>query len=241
MANVRIVLVGTTHPGNIGAAARAMKTMGLSTLALVAPARYPAPEAWAMASGADDVLAAARVHATLPQALAGCASVVATSARQRSIPWPCLSPRACASTLIAAARHGPVALVFGREQTGLSNAELDLCQALVRIPTVAGFSSLNVAAAVQILSYELYAAALGGAGAEGCESDSPPATADQVERFYAHLEQVMISTGFHDPEKPRRLMRRLRRLFGRTALDQHEVQILRGLLAAMEQSVRGGR
>lgn len=235
--NVRIVLVQTTHPGNIGASARAMKTMGLARLMLVCPERFPSAAATAMASGADEVLAAARVCTSLHEALGDCGRVLAASARPRSIPWPTWEPRAGAAWLLEGARAGPVALVFGREQSGLSNAELELCQGLVQIPAAAQFASLNLAAAVQVLAYELRRAA-------GCTlpapppGDSPPATVEELERLYAHLEQAMIEVGFHDPHRPRRLMRRLRRLFARALPDQHEVQILRGFLAAVQAGFR---
>ncbi|MGE0385027.1 MAG: RNA methyltransferase [Gammaproteobacteria bacterium] len=235
LANIRIVLVRTTHPGNIGAAARAMKTMGLSSLRLVQPARFPAPEATAMASGADDLLAAASVCADLPAALAGAGVVIGTSARRRSIPWPPLTPRECARRLLAAAAAGPVALVFGCETSGLSNEDLELCHGLVQIPTVESFSSLNVGAAVQVLAYEIHALWSQAPETAAWTSDAPPATADQLERLYAHLREAMTQVGFYDPAKPRRLMRRLRRLFGRAGLDQHEIQILRGFLAAVQE------
>jgi TrmH family RNA methyltransferase len=233
--NIRIVLVGTTHPGNIGASARAIKTMGLDELWLVAPAVFPHPQATALASGADDVLERARVVATLPEAIADCTLVVGASARRRGIAWPELTPRACAEVLHAEAERSPVALLFGFEQSGLSNAELDLCNYLVRSPANPEYSSLNLAAAVQVLSYELRLAS--GSTREGRDAPTPPqppATADEMARFYAHLERVLKDLGFLNPDDPRHLMRRLRRLFNRARPDQNEMNILRGILSAVE-------
>jgi TrmH family RNA methyltransferase len=239
---VRIVLVQTSHPGNIGASARAMKTMGLSDLRLVNPVRYPNAEATAMASGADDMLARSPVHGSLEGALAGCRLVLGTSARQRSLRWPELSPREGARSLVVAAGGGPVALLFGREQSGLSNEELDCCQALVTIPADEAYSSLNLAAAVQVLSYELRLAALDRVAVRSPETALPPedqpASADALEGFYAHLERTLIGLDFLDPGNPRHLMRRLRRLFGRAVPTVNEINILRGILTAAEKGPR---
>ena len=232
----RIVLIETSHPGNIGAAARAMKCMGLTRLYLVSPGRFPCAEATARASGADDVLAGAMVRDSLEEAIADCGLVIGASARQRRIPWPLLEPReAAARVLEAASADTDCALVFGREHSGLTNEEMELCHFLVTIPTNPGFSSLNLAAAVQVLCYELRQGA-GMAPARAGQRDArvPAATAEAMERLYEHLQQVMIGTGFLDPAKPRRLMRRLRRLFNRAGLDSQELQILRGFLAAIE-------
>lgn len=237
--NIRVVLVGTTHPGNIGAAARAIKTMGLHALHLVAPAVYPHADATARASGADDVLAGARVVETLEDALVGCGLVVGASARSRTIAWPTVEPRECA--LIArdtAAAGSSVALVFGRERTGLTNHELERCHYLVHIPSNPDYSSLNLAAAVQILAYELRMAGRSGEAAVGAAdfvSEHPPATADELEGLYAHLEQTLVEIGFLDPGNPRQLMRRMRRLFNRARLDRMELNILRGALAAAQK------
>lgn len=229
---VRIVLVNTTHPGNVGGVARAMKNMGLSDLHLVSPQGYPSAEATARASGADDLLARAQVHDDLDAALEGCHFVLGTSARQRTLRWPQYEPRQAAAELLTAARSGPVALLFGRERTGLTNEELDRCNALVNIPANPEYSSLNLAAAAQVLSYELRMTAL-----EGREAPVPvesggelPAAHEEVERFYAHLEETLRLLDFLDPDNPRHLMRRLRRLFGRTRLSINEVNILRGIL-----------
>jgi len=232
---VRIVLVGTQHPGNIGAAARAMKNMGLAELALVAPRAFPHHEATAMASNADDLLDRAQVYATLAEAVADCAHVVATSARPRSISVPVMTPRVWAGRMAAGALGGRVALLFGRERTGLTNQELELAQEIVVIPTGGEYSSLNLAAAVQILTYELCAAA-GGAIPPG--EPHLPVDSAEMERFYSHLERVLVATRFLDPSNPRLLMRRLRRLFSRAAPDANEASILRGILTSVEERLR---
>lgn len=233
LSRLRIVLVQTSHPGNIGAAARAMKTMGLAELWLVQPQRFPDPEATAMASGAEDLLASAHVVETLDEALAGCAVAIGTSARSRSLAWPELSPRECGETAVTAARDAVAAIVFGRERTGLTNAELDRCSHVVTIDANPEYSSLNLAAAVQVISYELRQAALAGAGREAPEPESPPASRDELERLFAHLESVLWERDFLDRNNPEHLMRRLRRLFNRAGLDYNEVQILRGILKAL--------
>ncbi|MGH8647002.1 MAG: RNA methyltransferase [Gammaproteobacteria bacterium] len=235
--NLCFVLVGTTHPGNIGAAARAMKSMGIRRLALVQPKHFPCAEATAMASGADDLLAEAEVWSSLSDALRDYTTVVATSARQRRIDWPAMNPRRCAEEIARLATQQRVAIVFGREHSGLTNDELEYCNAMVRIPTVSDFSSLNLAAAVQILAYEMYLAGLKRAEVHArspAAVKTPPASTEAMLQFYAHLQQTMTDVGFFDPQKPRRLMRRLRRLFNRTGLDGDEIQILRGFLAAVQ-------
>lgn len=235
---VRIVLVETSHPGNIGAAARAMKTMCLTDLVLVNPSEFPHPDAAARASGAVDLLERARVTATLDEALAGCVLVAGTSARRRGIGPPELAPRECAARLAAGALQQDVALVFGRERTGLTNEELGRCHILVNIPANPEYSSLNLASAVQVLAYELMLARAAAPAAS--EAGTRLATADEMERFYEHLEQAALETGFLDPANPKHLMRRLRRLFNRAQPDQNEINILRGLLAAL-QGERGRR
>lgn len=241
LQNLRIVLVRPSLGGNVGGVARAMHNMGLSDLWLVAPdADFRGPDAVARAAGADLVLERARVADTLPEALIGCGVVVGTSARSRTIPWPMLTPRQGARRLIEAARQAPAALVFGAERTGLTNAELDHCHALVTIPANPEFSSLNLACAVQVMAYELRVAAQDDP-APGLADKTEPAdiaSADQVQRFYQHLEQVLIEIEFLDPEQPRKLMRRLMRLFNRVQLDQNEVNILRGILTAVQQPRR---
>lgn len=230
--SIRIVLVGTTHPGNIGASARAMKNMGVTELALVNPRYFPHEDAAARASGAVDILEKATVVASLAEAIADCVYVVGASARPRAINWPYMEPRACAAKLRAESRRGPVAAVFGPEKSGLSNSDLDLCDALLTIPTDPGFSSLNLAMAVQVVSYELRAAE-GPAAQADYEPDAPLATSEDQERFYAHLERVLTDIGFLDRDNPRHLMRRLRRLFLRARPDQNEINILRGILTAV--------
>lgn len=240
LANVRIVLVGTTHPGNIGAAARAMHTMGLSRLYLVSPKRFPCAEATARASGADDLLAQAEVCTSLPQAIAGCRIVFGLSARSRNISWPFLEARACGALAAAEAATGEAALVFGREHSGLSNTELDHCNYLVHIPTNPEYGSLNLAAAVQVIAYEVRMAAMAGGHLplKG-PIELSPALTDEIEGFFRHLEQALMEIGFLDPSRPRLLMRRLRRLFFRARLDTQEVNILRGILTAAQDKAKG--
>ncbi len=231
--SIRIVLVGTTHPGNIGAVARAMKNMGLSDLALVEPRYFPHDEATARASGADDLLENASVHDTLADAVADCVHVIGTSARSRAINWPCLDAKDAAARIIEESAKGTVAAVFGPEKTGLLNEDMDLCDSLLTIPTDPSFSSLNLAMAVQVVTYEIRAAR--AEKTPEFESDMPPATSAEMEHFYEHLERVLTDVRFLDPENPRHLMRRLRRLFIRARPDKNEVNILRGILAAVER------
>ena len=237
LKNIRVVLLNTSHPGNIGAAARAMKTMGLTRLYLVNPKQFPAAEATARASGADDVLANATVCSELGAALAGSRLVIGASARCRSIPCTVIEPAECAGRVIAESERGDVAILFGCERSGLSNVEIDRCQYLVQIPSNPDYGSLNLAAAVQIICYEILVA-LRAREEQGGESVMPEhelATADEMERFYEHLERVLVKLDFLDPDKPRRLMRRLRRLYNRAHPDENEINILRGILAATEQ------
>lgn len=236
--SIRIVLVGTTHPGNIGAVARAMKNMGLDDLVLVEPRYFPHDEAIARASGADDLLERARVVSSLAEAVDDCVYVTGASARSRAISWPCLDAKDAAARLIAEEAAGPVAAVFGPEKSGLSNADLDLCDTLLTIPANPDYSSLNLAMAVQIVTYEIRAART--AKRPAYESDMPPATRGELEHFYAHLEQVLIDVRFLDPDNPRHLMRRLRRLFTRAGVDKNEINILRGMLTAIERNRGGG-
>lgn len=231
---IRIVLVGTTHPGNIGAVARAMKNMGLDDLALVAPRYFPHPDASARASGADDLLEKARVVDTLAEAIEDCIFVAGASARSRSINWPCLDAREAASRALVESARGNVALVFGPEKSGLSNEDLDHCQALLSIPTNPDFSSLNLAMAVQVVCYEIRAQQ--SEAPPPFESDVPPATSGAMEHFFAELEVLLLDTGFLDPDNPRHLMRRLRRLFVRAEPDENEINILNGILTAITRS-----
>ncbi|KAF1056880.1 MAG: tRNA (cytidine/uridine-2'-O-)-methyltransferase TrmJ [Pseudomonas delhiensis] len=242
---IRVVLVNTSHPGNIGGTARAMKNMGLSRLVLVEPEDFPSSEAVARASGATDILDSAQVVATLEDALVGCSLVLGTSARDRRIPWPLLDPRECATTSLEHVQQGgEVALVFGREYAGLTNEELQRCQFHVHIPANPEFSSLNLATAVQVLAYEVRMAWLAVQGQptkqEKLETtamlNSLPVTADELERFYSHLESTLVEIGFLDPEKPRHLMSRLRRLYGRAAVSKLEMNILRGILTETQKA-----
>lgn len=241
MSEIRIVLVGTQHPGNIGAAARAMKTMGLGDLHLVAPERYPDPEAVARAAGAGDILEAARVHVRLESALAGCRTVFGCTARRRSVALPELTPRQAAARLRAEAALGPVALLFGRERSGLDNDELQCCDAAVHIPTAPDYGSLNLAAAVQVLAYELRLAPE-PAGGEGAGADAgpagEPAPREEMERFFAHLAETLEAIDFHKGRSPDRVLQRLRRLFLRARPDLRELRILHGILADAERMAR---
>lgn len=230
---VRIVLVGTTHPGNIGATARAMKNMSLGDLALVRPRTFPSAEAVARASGATGILDDASVHDSLADATADCRWVIGTSARQRSIAWPQIAPREAAREVLARTGDGRVAIVFGPEKTGLCNEDMDLCSSLVVIPTTE-FSSLNLAMAVQVVAYELFMATAPEPRTQ--EPESPPATAGELEHLYAHIERLALESGFLNPDNPRYLMRRIRRLLGRAEPDKNEVNILRGILTAIDRT-----
>jgi len=233
--NVKIVLVGTSHPGNIGAVARAMKNMGVRDLALVNPKHFPHEDATARASGAEDILDNARRFATLPEAISDCVYVAGASARSRTINWPSMGPRECAARLTSEMSQGTVAAVFGPEKSGLSNEDLDHCNTLLTIPTDPGFSSLNIAMAVQVFTYELRSAQLIDEGPV-FEAEAPPATSEEMEYFYTHLEQVLRDIRFLDPDNPRHLMRRMRRLFIRARPDHNEINILRGILTAIDRA-----
>jgi tRNA (cytidine32/uridine32-2'-O)-methyltransferase len=231
--SIRIVLVGTTHPGNIGAVARAMKNMGLTDLALVEPRYFPHEEATTRASGAHDLLENAMITETLEEAIADCVYVAGASARPRAINWPFLDCRDAAARLIQESAGGTVAAVFGPEKAGLSNSDLDHCDTLLTIPTNPDFSSLNLAMAVQVLTYEIRSAQADKR--PEYEADAPLATGEELERFYTHLEQVLTDVNFLDPDNPRLLMRRLRRLFIRARPDKNEVNILRGFLTSVDR------
>ncbi len=233
LQQIRIVLCQTSHPGNIGAAARAMKTMGLSQLVLVNPKTFPHAEAIAMASGATDILERALVCDSLAEALQGTTLAIGMSARRRELSHELVSAHEAVQRAVATAHHTPVAIVFGTEMSGLSNAELDHCQLLAMIPANPEYSSLNLAAAVQVISYELRMATLNNPQPSGTEP-APMATNDDVERFYTHLEQVLVEIGFLNPAQPKRLMQRLRRMYGRAGLEKEEVNILRGILSATQ-------
>ncbi|MGH8120303.1 MAG: RNA methyltransferase [Gammaproteobacteria bacterium] len=234
--NLRIVMVETSHPGNIGAAARAMKAMGQRHLYLVKPAIFPSAEVTARAAGADDLLEHAVVCTSFEDAVRDCVLVVGTTARIRRVPWTVERPREGAARIVETAKSGRIAVVFGREDNGLTNEELGLCNTVVQIPTDPGFSSLNVAAAVQIICYEILQAA--GAGTVTREDSAPLATAEHMRQLYEHFAACMTEVGFYNPRKPRLLMRRLQRLFNRAQLDQNEINILRGFLSAVQEFVQ---
>ncbi|MGI2027359.1 RNA methyltransferase [Endozoicomonas acroporae] len=235
--NISIVLVNPSHPGNIGAAARAMKTMGLSQLCLVAPDEFPSGTATALASGADDILRNARVCATLDEALADCQFVVGTSARVRGVSLPLVDPRACARSIIDEAVTHKVALIFGREDKGLTNDQLRRCHLQVHIPTNEEFSSLNLGAAVQVLCYELRMMQL--LSADALEMPEPRshelANMEDMERYYDHLYQVLLEIGFLDHSSHEKIMAKLRRLYGRVRPDRVELSILRGVLSETQR------
>lgn len=233
LARIRVVLVRTSHPGNIGAAARAMKTMGLSRLFLVSPLSFPDPVAEARASGATDVLDGAVVVQTLQQALEGTVYSAALTARKREWAVPAAYVRDALPDLVSAASQGDVALVFGAETSGLTNEEVLLCSRPVTIPANPVYSSLNLGAAVQLLCYECRIAALEAPAL--VDVPRTLATADEVEGFYQHLDEAMTRSGFYKPDNPGRLHARVRRLFGRVGLEREEVNILRGILGALER------
>jgi len=237
LERVRVVLCGTTHPGNIGASARALKTMGLASLYLVAPKHFPAAEADAMASGAVDLLRAAAVCGSIDEALEGTVFAVACTARSRDLSHTVLTAREAGQRLVSEAAHGPVALVFGPEQSGLTGLEVGRCAAIGMIPTNPEYSSLNLAAAVQIFAYEARQAAEGVMSYP--QETYEAASYGEVELLFGHLEQTLYDVGFLDPKQPKRLMQRLRRLFQRTRLEKEEVNILRGILTAAQKPTKG--
>ena len=233
LGRVRVVLTRTSHPGNIGAAARAMKTMGLSQLLLVNPQAFPDPVATARAAGADDILSSARVVGSLAEALEGTVFAAALTARRREMAVPMKWAREAAGDLMQRAAFGDVALVFGNETVGLANEDVALCHMPVRIPVSESYSSLNLGAAVQVLCYELRMAALDPGAAPAVEFE--PATFDEIEGFFAHLDRAITASGFFNPASSKRLWPRLRRLFGRIRLEKDEINILRGMLSAFEK------
>lgn len=237
---IRIVLVNTSHPGNIGGVARAMKNMGLSQLYLVAPKDYPSERAEWRASNAVDVLQSAIVVDELDDAIADCGLVIGTSARERRIPWPLVTPRECAERSYHESSTHPVAIVFGREDRGLTNEELHKCNYHVHIPSNPEYSSLNLAAAVQVISYELRMTCLNrqeGKAIHFDDWDMPPAKNEALEHYYEHLQTTLERVGFLEPKNPRQTMTRLRRLYSRVRLDEMELNILRGVLTAMQNYV----
>ena len=229
LQNFRVILCQTSHPGNIGSAARAMKTMGISQLYLVQPHSFPDAHATALSTGAADLLENAIVTETLAEALNGCAFAIGMSARKRNLSHELVNVRSAAATAIDIAANQPVALVFGTEMSGLTNAELDLCQMLAMIPANPEYSSLNLAAAVQIMCYELRMAALQDAPINP-NTVNELATIDSVEGFYAHLEQTLLHIGYLNPAAPKKLMERIRRIYARNRLEKEEVNLLRGIL-----------
>jgi tRNA (cytidine32/uridine32-2'-O)-methyltransferase len=239
-AAIRIVLVDTQHPGNVGASARAMRTMGLESLVLVRPAAHPDPESAARAAGAADLLARARVAASVDEAIGDCGLVLGASARPRSANWRVLDAREAAAEAAAVAASRPVAFLFGNERNGLANGEIERCDALVRIPTVGDYGSLNLAQAVQVVCYEL-AMALRGDGALRDAGAGDPATADEMRAMQAHLDHVMRRCGFMRDGNAAQLGARLRRLMARARPDAGEVRILRGFLAALEREFQRAR
>lgn len=248
LENVRIVMVNTSHSGNIGAAARAMKTMGLSDLVLVAPEEFPSATATALASGASDLLARARVVPTLEAALADCSLVIGTSARLRTIPWPLMTARECGEVTRIESEKQRVAIVFGREARGLTNEELRLCTYHVCIPANDEYGVLNVAAAIQVIAYEIRQAHLAVQGEPPADGPMMPVnyvrwdealvSHEEMELFYHHFERVLIEVGFLAEDNPRQLMTRARRMFNRVRLDRLEYNMLRGFLTSTQQKLK---
>ncbi len=240
LQKIRVVLVNTSHPGNIGGAARAMKNMGISQFYLVEPKEYPADKAVWRAAGAQDILESAVVVETLDEAVADCGLVVGTSARERRIPWPLVTPRECGERAIAEAQHHDVAIVFGREDRGLTNEELHKCNYHVHIPSNPEYSSLNLGAAVQVLCYEVRMAwmtAKEGKLPHFDDWDQPPADHKALELYYEHLQETLEQLSFLEPGNPRQTMTRLRRLYSRVRLDQMELSILRGVLTSIQNFI----
>jgi len=236
---IRIVLVDTSHPGNIGAAARAMKNMGLTQLVLVRPQQFPHAEATARASGAADLLESARVVTTIGEAVGDCGLVIGTSARPRAANWTVLDPPAAAVRALEASATRPVAILFGGERNGLSNEDLAACHALLNVPVDPGYESLNLAQAVQIVTWEIRKAT--GATPRRLPPESPPATGEQLAHLREHLATVLVQLGFQDERNVANLLARIERLLARAVPDEKEVQILRGVLTAVQRaSGRGG-
>ena len=235
--NIRVILIGTTHPGNIGSAARAMKVMGLSRLVLVSPKHFPSGEATALASNADDILKNAEVVETFEEAIAGCGLVLGTTAHARSLPWPTLDLKGAASKAVAEVATHEIALVFGREKTGLHNEEVERCHYIVTIPTSEEYTSLNLAQAVQLMMYEMRLHALEAMNtpslSEQATSDWQPEPPERMEVFFTRLEKALLHVGFLNPAQPKRLMQRIRRLFLRARPDENELNILNGIASAL--------
>lgn len=240
MPDVRIVLVEPSHPGNIGGAARALKTMGLSSLALVNPKRFPDPQADWRAAGALDIVEKAQVYDTISAAVKDSVLVAGTSARARHIPWPMMTSAEFAEHVHSKFKPSDcVSILFGREDNGLTNDELNLCNKHIRIPSCDLYGSLNLAMSVQIVAYDLFCLSLQERQEDSDSEtwDKPLATFSEVNDFLEHLHSVLLKVGFSDPEEPRKAEIRLRRLFGRMDMDHTEVQILRGILTHIEKEL----
>lgn len=235
LENISIVMVGTTHPGNIGAAARAMKNMCISQLVMVSPMCPVGEIAYARASGAHAILDQRHTVDTLEEAIQDCQLVIGSTARSRSLSWPELSPAEMAQKAWSLDDESQVAIVFGREHSGLTNEELQLCNFMVSIPTNPDFSSLNVASAIQVLCYEIYKTLDEGKPVESPALSEPAATSFDLEGYFQHLEQVLLKTGYLNPANPGQLLQRLRRLYQRADLSKNEINILRGILSSVEK------
>ena len=236
--SVKVVLVGTTHPGNIGATARAMKNMGILDLALVEPKEFPSDVATFRSKAAKDILEKASVHTSLEEAISECELVVGTSARGRTVPWPVLNPREAAEEMHKSSLNGKVAIVFGREDRGLTNEELGLCNFHVHIPSDPEYSSLNLSQAVQILAYEIRLSYLQDRHVNKEYWDVELANNEQTERLINHMDELMQEVDFYDVENPRKLLVRVRRFFKRSKIDIMEVNIFRGLFASIQKKLK---
>ncbi|MFT4608284.1 MAG: tRNA (cytidine32/uridine32-2'-O)-methyltransferase [Urechidicola sp.] len=235
LENISIVMVGTTHPGNVGAAARAMRNMCINQLVMVSPKCPVGEVAFARASGAHSILDQRRTVDTMEEAIQDCELVIASTARSRSLSWPELSPSEMAKKTWSLDDKSKVAIVFGREHSGLTNEELQLCNYMVSIPSNPDFSSLNVASAIQVMCYEIYKTLDEGKVVESVGSSEPTATSFDLEGYFQHLEQVLLKTGYLKADNPRQLLQRLRRLYQRAELSKNEVNILRGILSSIEK------
>lgn len=236
--SVKVVLVGTTHPGNIGATARAMKNMGILDLALVEPKEFPSDVATFRSKAAKDILEKASVHTSLEEAISECELVVGTSARGRTVPWPVLNPREAAEEMHKSSLNGKVAIVFGREDRGLTNEELGLCNFHVHIPSDPEYSSLNLSQAVQILAYEIRLSYLQDQHFNEDYWDVELANNEQTERLINHMDELMQEVDFYDVENPRKLLVRVRRFFKRSKIDVMEANIFRGLFATIQKKLK---
>jgi tRNA (cytidine32/uridine32-2'-O)-methyltransferase len=240
LSSIRIVLIATSHPGNIGSTARAMKTMGIKSLYLVTPKSFPDPKAKEMAAGADDILEQAIVTSSLEEALVECQLILGTSARPRGLSLPGLTPASCADLVSEYSDNTQIAIVFGREHSGLTNEELLKCHYHIHIPSNPEYSSLNLSQAVQIIAYELRMKLLAPSAQVSLRQDDY-ASADEIEQFYEHLKEVLVEIQFLKEANPRRLMQRVRRLFNRVSLEKMEVSILRGMLSQVQKSLMWAR